>query len=85
MKQNVSPAVMAAIIVVFVAIVGFVGYKLFLAPSGNAAASSDMQAKYKEMTKNGGSPPSKEDMAKNRPAGAGMGYPGRPGMPGSKP
>ncbi len=79
MKQNVSPAVMAAIIVVVVVVVGFVGYKLFL--SGPAKATDDpaMKAKYDQMTKGGGSPPSKDDMAKNKPANVGRGYPGRPG------
>lgn len=76
MKQNVSPAVMAAIITVVVVVVGFVGFKLFLSGPGKTTNDPATKAKYDEMTKNGA--PSKEDMAKNRPADASG---GRLGMP----
>ena len=44
MKQSVNPAVMGLIIVIVIAIIAFVGFKVF-APSGGGD-SADMRKKY---------------------------------------
>jgi len=52
LKQEISPAVMAGIIVVIVVIVGFVGWKMFLAkpaPSGVPPPQSQSESMMQRM------------------------------------
>jgi len=73
MKQSVNPAVMAILIVVVIAIVAFIGYKVF-APS-QGGYSDDMRKKYNPS--GGGAGP-----APKAPPGSGPGGGYRPTMGG---
>jgi hypothetical protein len=57
MKQSISPAVMAAIIVVVVAVIGFFGYKAFMggpASGGSKPAAAQDGAKFQQQYQNYG-------------------------------
>lgn len=81
MKEKVSPAVVAVVVVLLLAVIGFIGMKVF----GSSKASDDpaMKEKYNKMTNNGTAhPPSQADMMKNPPPGANT---NRNRMPGGRP
>lgn len=77
MKQSVSPAAMAAVIVVVVALACFVGWKMFMggpAQGGPKPAAVSDGSKFREQYQNYG---------QNRPRMPGnMGNPGAPGPSG---
>ena len=67
MKENISPVVIAAVVIVVIAIVAFFGVKTFT-PNRNAEPSADQI---------------KEHMGAGVPQTGGMCRPGGPAMPGS--
>ncbi len=78
MKQQVSPTAAAVIVVVVLVVLGFVGYRFFMAPRSTAQTPQTDKA-YQEMMMKSGAMMSGGAMTPQ--AGGPMGSPGMPGAP----
>ena len=83
MQQSLPSGVIAGIVVVVVALLGAVGYKVFLAPQDTASRSHPDNQAYQSMQQKARTDPEfmqKMQAKYSHPsAGSGHGYPGYPG------